>query len=173
MVIPSRAQTDIRFPESDPEEEFIFYFRQHWIRLLWPFIRCIFLSAFIIGTGVLLFGFIGIDDPSLRRALLMALCIFFAGAHFEFLARLYCYFLYVIIVTDRKIHRMKKTLITFDDHESIDLPALQDIRKSQHGIVQNMLGFGSIVLDAHNTIMRLKQKSSRAWAENRGQNGDV
>ena len=154
-MVNSSHQTDVRFPDSDPEEEFIVYFRQHWVRLFWPFLRCFFSSALIIAVGLLLFSFIEINDAFARRLLFFLLATFFLGVQCEFIARLYAYFLYVIIFTDRKRHRIKKTLITFNDHESIDLRSLQDIRKSQHGIVQNLLGFGSLILDAQTSQMKI------------------
>jgi hypothetical protein len=37
----------------------------------------------------------------------------------------------------------------------MDLLMLQDIEKKQHGIVQKILGYGTIVLEARDTVMRL------------------
>ena len=90
-----------------------------------------------------------------RRLVLQFLTLFFVLAYFEILKRFYRYLLYIVIVTDKKIHRIKKTLITTDDHISFDLMMVQDIHKSQTGIWQNLLGYGTIVLEAQETIMRL------------------
>ncbi|MEN9560804.1 MAG: hypothetical protein RIQ56_77, partial [Candidatus Parcubacteria bacterium] len=73
----------------------------------------------------------------------------------EFIGRFYRYFLYVCVVTDRKVHRIKKTLLAIDDHQSIDLWVLQDINKHQRGIVQNLFGFGTLILEANDTQMRV------------------
>ncbi len=50
---------------------------------------------------------------------------------------------------------MKKTLLIFDDHQSIDLWMLQDILKCQHGVIQNVFGFGSLILEAQETVLRI------------------
>jgi hypothetical protein len=64
--------------------------------------------------------------------------------------RFYRYFLSLTIVTDRKVHRIRKTLLTMNIHESVDLWLLQDITKSQRGIIQNLFGFGSLILEGQN-----------------------
>ncbi|HVW67000.1 MAG TPA: hypothetical protein VHA78_04715 [Candidatus Peribacteraceae bacterium] len=171
---PSR---DIDFPGRHKGEEFQFYFRQHWIRLWWPARRLlIWTIVFGIGIFVTSRSFEGADLDFVRRASLIALSVFFLLTQLSFLVQLYTYFLYVIIVTDKKIHRIKKTMLTVDDHQSIDLWTLEDISKNQHGIIQNMLGFGTLVLvmptqdalrihftpfinEKHGIIMRLREQA--------------
>lgn len=168
---------DIDFPGRHKGEELQFYFRQHWIRLWWP-ARRLLIWTIVFGIGV--FGtaraFGSTDLVSLRRITLVALSIFFLLTQLSFLIQFYKYFLYVIIVTDKKIHRIKKTMLTVDDHQSIDLWTLEDISKNQHGIIQNMLGFGTLVLvmqtqdalrihftpyinEKHSVIMRLREQA--------------
>ena len=155
MVNAFDAAGTLDFQGKDPEEQFQFYFRQHWIRLLNPFSQLL-LGTFCIVLGVsLLSSNAVVVDLSTRHALALMLAALFLLLHFRFLARFYRYFLYVFIVTDKKIHRIKKTLLTFNDHQSIDLASLQNIDKRQHGVVQNLFGFGSIVLDAQETQMRI------------------
>jgi hypothetical protein len=146
---------DLDFQGKHGAEKFAFYFHQHWIRLLWPLVKMIAWNILIIGGGYATFTMAEVADDFTRRLLLNFLTVFFVIAHFELLVRLYRYFLYVVVVTDKKIHRIKKTLIMFDDHQSIDLWMLQDINKCQHGIVQNLFGFGSIILEVQETILRL------------------
>ena len=172
--LPSR---DIDFPGRHKGEEFQFYFRQHWIRLWWP-ARRLLIWTIVFGIGV--FGtaraFGGTDLVLMRRATIIVLSVFFLLTQLSFLVQFYKYFLYVIIVTDKKLHRIKKTMLTVDDHQSIDLWTLEDISKNQHGIIQNMLGFGSLVLvmqtqdalrihftphinEKHSVIMRLREQA--------------
>ena len=145
----------ITFSGKHTEEEFRFYFRQHWIRLLWPLSRVLLYTAVTILGLILLFSIVGIDDPPMRSFLFLLLITFFVASHIAFLVRFYRYFLYVIILTDRRVHRIKRTLLAFDDHQSIDLAAIQDIQKFQHGVVQNLFGFGSIILEAQDTLLRI------------------
>ena len=155
MVAATNRQRQTAFQGKDPEEIFHFYFRQHWIRMIGPGVRMLLGSIFLLLMGALIFVVIRVDDPMSRRLVLLFLVLAFLILQFELLARLYRYFLYVIIVTDQRIHRIKKTLIAVDDHQSVDIHALQDIVKNQHGIVQNIFGFGSIILEAQETVLRI------------------
>lgn len=155
VVTKSCDMADIDFQGKHADEEFHLYFHQHWIRLIWPLTKLIVWNALIFTIGYLMLELVTIEEDITRRLILSFLTIFFLLAHFEFLARFYRYFLYVIVVTDKKIHRIKKSLLTLDDHQSMDLWMLQDINKCQHGIIQNILGFGSIILEAQETIIRI------------------
>lgn len=147
------ARTD--FPGKDPGEEFQSSFRQHWIRMLWPFSRILLLTLLILLIGYMTFFVVDIEQSTPRRLTLLFLLVFFLTIQIEFLVRFYRYFLYVVVVTDRKIHRIKKTLLTTDEHECVDLWALQEIDKRQRGPIQNLLGFGSLMLEAQDTHMTL------------------
>lgn len=139
----------------DERERFQFYFRQHWIRLLGPLAWMIILSIVILGIGYLSFFSVHINDPSSRHAVLLLLFACFMFVHLRFLVRFYAHWLHIIIVTDRKVHRIKKTLLAFDDHQTVDLWTVQDINKRQHGIIQYLFNFGTIVLEAQDTQIRL------------------
>ncbi|MFH0770833.1 MAG: hypothetical protein V1926_05685 [Candidatus Peregrinibacteria bacterium] len=151
----SCSPAEVDFQGKDPGETFQFYFHQHWIRLLLPFVKLIVWNILIFVIGALIFATPTIADINTRRIILIFMTLFFLIAHFEFLVRFYRYFLKFFVVTDRKIHRIKKSLIAVDDHQSIDLWVLQDINKLQHGIIQNILKFGSLELEAQETIMRI------------------
>lgn len=147
MVNARNTYGQIDFPGKDQGEEFQFYFRQHWIRLWWPLQRLIFGTMAVIGAIILTRSiFEGAEAETTRHAIALMLCVIFLFIQLSFLAAFYKYFLYVIIVTDKKVHRIKKTLLTVDDHQSIDLWTLEDITKNQHGVFQNILGFGTLVL---------------------------
>ncbi|UPA22586.1 hypothetical protein K8942_06090 [Candidatus Peribacteria bacterium] len=182
MVDTPFERRQIDFPGKDQGEEFQFYFRQHWIRLWKPFRRLILWTAVIVGALFVANATFGdADSTTMRRTITLILCTFFLFGQLAFLVSFYKYFLYVIIVTDKKVHRIKKTLVTVDDHQSIDLWTLEDITKNQHGIVQNLLGFGTLVLvmqtqDAlrihftpfislkHEMIMRLRENARQRLA---------
>ena len=153
MVTDTQKTGPIEFQGMDPSEEFLFFFRQHWVRLLWPFFRMIGWTL-LIAVGIGFFG-IAVEDPVTRRIGIAALLALFVAIQGSFLTRFYRHFLYVIIVSDRKIHRIKKTFLAVDDHQSIDLSSLQEIRKSQHGPIQNLLGFGTLTLEAQESVLRI------------------
>jgi len=155
VVHKSCEMADLDFQGKHANEEMAFYFHQHWIRLLWPFVRMVLWNVFVFGAGYATFVMGNTDDDLTRRLMLSIFTIIFTLSHFGFLVCIYTYLLYVIVVTDKKIHRIKKTLLTINDHQSIDLWMLQDINKCQHSIIQNILGFGSIILEAQETVLRL------------------
>ena len=146
---------DTNFQGKDANEDFQFYFHQHWVRLIWPFVKNLIYSAFIITVGYITFITVGIEDALTRRILLLVFGLLFLITNIELISRFYRYFLYVIVITDKKVHRIKKTLLTFDDHQSMDLWMLQDINKCQHGVIQNLFQFGSLILEAQDTVLRL------------------
>lgn len=155
MVDDLHPSADVMFQGKDPEERFAFYFRQHWIRLVWPVLQMTFWSAALLTAGYVIFYHLTVQDSTTRHGILLALFLIFASIHIRFLVRIYTYFLYVIIMTDRKVHRIKKTLFSIDDHQSIDIWTFQDVQKQQHGFLQNIFGYGSLILEAQDTELRL------------------
>lgn len=143
------------FQGKHSEEHVQFYFRQHWIRLVWPLAKVTFVSLLLIAVGYYLLIELTPEDDAMRKTLLITLVVLFLIAQFEFLHKFYRYFLYVIVVTDKKIHRIKKTLLVFDDHQSVDLWMLQDIHRSQHGPIQNLFGFGTLTMEAQDSVLRV------------------
>ena len=143
MVKNSKQSPAITFPGQGAGESFEFYFRQHWMRLVRP------MRLLIVGSLVyagLLWLLAGMPDDGTRQTLLVGVSSGFILLNLVLLARFYTYFLYVVVVTDQKVHRIKKTLVAVDDRLSIDLWSLNDITKHQRGIIQNMFGFGTVVL---------------------------
>lgn len=154
MVTPM-PDIAIDFPGRDRDELVLFYFRQHWIRLLGPFLRMIVWTV-VLAAGIWLLTLIDLaDQTGTRRIMLLLFSFFFLYAQFDFLNEFYRHFLHVIVVTNRKIHRIKKTLFFTDDHQSINVSALQDVHKSQHGPVQNLLAFGTLTLEAQESVLRI------------------
>ncbi len=152
---PNLNHADINFQGKHADEELQLYIHQHWIRLVWPVIKLVGWNLMVFILGYIMFGVVLVEDPYTRRWLLTIFTAFFLLANFEFLVRFYRYLLYVIVVTDKKIHRIKKSLFVLDDHQSVDIWMLQDIFKCQHGIVQNILRFGTLILEAQETIIRV------------------
>lgn len=144
---------DLAFPGKHEGEHFQFFFRQHSIRLLRPLSQCIGSMLGLAALGYVLIVSAAPDDTT-RHVALVILLFMFILTNIVFLGALYRHCMYVIIVTDRKIHRIKKTLLAVNDHQTIDLWALQDIFKSQHGLIQNIFGFGTLIMEAQETQLR-------------------
>lgn len=153
----------VDFPNKDPQERFCSSFRQHWIRMLWPIVRTFLMTLVIFGIGLISFSIIDVSQGNGRHVLLLSLVLFFLAVQMHFISRFYQYFLYVIIVTDRRVHRIKRSLLNFDDHECIDLWNIQEIRKSQRGPVQNLFGFGTVVLEGQDSRLTLHFVPQVSW----------
>ncbi len=155
MVNTLSARGTTEFPGQHPEESFQFYFHQHWLRLFVPFMRLMGYTILLAIAVVILFVGEGPSEQGTRHMVIIGLSLIFLLLHVGFMIRFYAYFLYVFIITDKRVHRLKKTLLTIDDHQTIDLWQLQDIHKVQHGLFQNFLHFGSLSLEAQETVMRI------------------
>ncbi|PIR53219.1 hypothetical protein COU76_02260 [Candidatus Peregrinibacteria bacterium CG10_big_fil_rev_8_21_14_0_10_49_10] len=152
-LVPSPA--DLEFQGKHSGEIFQFQFHQHWIRLLGPIVRLCVSTMAVFGVGYSIFVLAPIEDPFTHYLVLNVLTFLFVFAQFDFMLRFYRYLLSMVVITDKKIHRIKKTLILTDEHISVDLWMMQDIQKSQNGILQNLLRFGTITLEVQETIMSL------------------
>lgn len=155
MVNTPTSEDGHTFQGQDTHEVLQFYFRQHWIRLVVPFLWTLFWMVAVVIAGYVAFFSIGVNDAFTRQGILIGLFLVFAFVQWRFLLRFYMYALYVIIVTDRKVHRIKKTLLTHNDHQTIDIWTLQDIHKSQHGIIQYLFNYGTIALESQDTVLKL------------------
>lgn len=140
-------QGAIDFPGKEPKERFRFYFRKHWVRLV-PAGAKALAWTLMLGFSSITLRLAGdpIDDDA-RHLILVLLGFFFVLFHMLFMRRWYAYFLHVIVVTDMKIHRLKKRYLVMDLERSVDIPSIRDIRREQHGPLQAILGYGTILLD--------------------------
>jgi hypothetical protein len=148
-VVKRQQPPAISFPGMGPGERFQFYYRQHWLRL------SRLLQTLVAGT----LGYAGalwlasqMPDADTRRLLLALASVAYLFLQLGILARFYRYFLYVIVVTDSKVYRIKKTLVAVDDRQTIDLWSLSDVTVRQHGLFQNMFGFGTLVLHGNEEL---------------------
>lgn len=157
---PTQAES---FPGKHPGEQLQFFYRQHWLRLT----RTFWLTV----AGTVLYGFalwliVELPEDDTRRLLLTIATWSYMFLQLVILARIYRYFLYVIVITDQKIYRIKKTLVAVDDRQTIDLWSLSDVTMHQHGLFQNLFGFGTLVLHGNETLKihftpRLRDKLHR------------
>lgn len=154
MVKTAPPSTAIAFLGKDPDERCELFFRQHWIRLLWPLTRLL-LWMVILGCAAWATRLLSEDIASVRHIFLVFLACTWIAANGTFVSVYYRHLLYIVVVTNHRVHRIKRTLVTHNDHQAIYIRALQDILKIQHGPIQNFLGFGTLILDAQETSLRL------------------
>ena len=145
----------ITFQGMHENEVFAFHYYRHWVKFVWPLTKVLFWNGFILLLLFVLSYSVSDIPVAVSIVIFWLMSIFMLFANVHFLTDLYRRFLYVIVVTDKKVHRIRKTLLTMNDHRSIDIWSLQDVRKEQHGSIQNVLGYGDIVLEAQETKLRL------------------
>lgn len=162
-MVKRNDQAEVSFPGMNPEEHFQFYYRQHWMRLM----RMV--QTFVVGTAIYaaaLWLVADVPEDDTRRLLLTIASWAYMLLQLMLLARFYRYFLYVIIVTDTKVYRIKKTLVAVDDRQTIDLWSLSDVTMNQHGLFQNLFGFGTLILHGNEQLKihftpRIREKLHR------------
>lgn len=132
----------------DRSEQPILTFHQHWMRLVKPTFHALGWTILFCASPLIALLDLPLDDGE-RRILLMATAPLFLFAQFIFITQLYRYFLYIVVITESRVHRLKKTMLTIDEHESVDLRMLQDIERVQIGVIQNLFRYGTIVLEAN------------------------
>ena len=63
----------------------------------------------------------------------------------QFLA-IFQYFLHCVLITNYRIVDVDKSVFFRDSKDSVDLARVQDIRKIQNGVFENVLHFGTLVI---------------------------
>lgn len=148
------ALENIGFQGKHDNERYHFHYYRHWVKIVLPFMVLVGAYAAVF----LLFTFVvtpNLSDPALRRSAAAIFVLIAVMFHFHFVREFYLRFLYVVIVTDRMVHRIHKTLFFCDDHQSIDLQSVQDVKRIKHGILPNLLNYGDILLEAQETTLHL------------------
>jgi len=136
-------------------EEFICFFRHHWITLIREFVY------FAIFTAVIIFiiSYINVlisvaqKTPELQVFFVMGFLLGTIYIH-RFFIRLFNHFVNIGIITDMRIIDHKKTLFFKDTTDAIDMTNIQNIEQKGEGLLPNLLGYGdiNIYLSASSTV---------------------
>jgi hypothetical protein len=145
-MVSTPADAGIDFPGKEPQEHVRFYFRQHWIRMVGPFVRAFLWTLLLFFTSATRFVGYPLDDET-RRFILVPLTFFFVFFQMQLVRRWYEYFLHIVIVTDLKVHSMKRKFLLMELERSVDIPTIRDVRREQRGPIQLMFGYGTLLLD--------------------------
>lgn len=152
--------TDRHFRGQLKNEEVLRFFRHHWITIL-PKLLAIFFLAVILAVSIpnlpALFNSEVIrDNSALTFAVISALLFIVFFIHRQFMA-IFQYFLNTIIITNYRIVDIDRSIFFRDSKDSVDLAKIQDIQKTQNGILENILNFGTftIVLSGTHAAMQI------------------
>ncbi len=124
------------------DELVICTFRKHWVSILPTLVS---MPGLLIVLFVLFINLPRLVDQGHWMAYLMvfALAALHAVIHRQFLTIFY-YYLHTVIVTDRRVVLIDKSVFFKDSKTSLDLVNVQDIQKHQEGFYQNFFNFGSL-----------------------------
>lgn len=153
MDIARTIRGGLPFQGKDRTEYFHLFFLEHWIQLLKMLTKVLIWTLLIISITIV---FLIVNKLSIGKGVLLSLLGMFLFSQFTFLTMFYKYFLSITIVTNNKIHCIRKSLFIRNRHETININSLQNISRNQNGMVQNTLGYGDIILEAQNSIITLK-----------------
>ncbi len=111
-----------------------------------PLFKAFFWSALLFLSSILSYAGLPLDD-TVRHMVLIPLTLIFLLFQMQLMRKWYEYFLHVVIVTDTKIHRMKKRFLLSENERSVDISSIRDVRREQQGAVQPLMNFGTLELD--------------------------
>lgn len=149
----SKPNTDKHFKGQLDNEIVECFFRKHWIVLIGNIV------IFFVFIGIIIFisfHFEGIYEFFSRESLfveimaVLTIGLFTAYIHKFFLGMIR-YYLDIVVITNYRIVQIDKSLYLRDEKDAIDLPKIQDIQKSQYGIIKKILNFGELVITLSST----------------------
>lgn len=156
----SNTNRDRLFKGQHPNEEFICFFRHHWIVILKEFV------LFSIFIAIVVYSIVEIDTiKSVLRGNRELKLFFYTGflmgtvyMH-RFFLKLLNYFVNIGIITNIRVIDHQKTLFFTDNLDSIDMAQIQNVEKLQEGIFSNLLGYGDIkvFLTASDTVKTFRK----------------
>ena len=153
--VTSPNNRDKIFKGQQSNEEFLYFFRHHWIDL---FKEILFFGIFILVTGLILMQMETIKEilQGNREMKLLFFTVFLSATVYihRFFLKMFNYFFKVVIITDSRIIDHYKTLFFTDNQDSIDLAQIQNIEKVQEGVLPSLFKYGDIkvFLNASDTI---------------------
>lgn len=154
------SNRDKYFKGQQEKEQFICFFRHHWIYLLRNFSYFIILAVI---TAVFLSYFRELKDlitgtRELKLLFVTGFLIYTFFFHRAFIMLLN-YFINVGIITDRRIINHKKTLFFRDTIDAIEMGQIQNIEMIEDGFFPTLLGFGDLklYLNASSSIVTFRE----------------
>ena len=137
---------DLHFKGQYVDENVVAFFRAHWISLL-PDIA---FQLFIVVAPVVLFIYFPREitdfvQTTLGQIVLLLGILLMTYFIHNFFIKIINHFLSSIIITNLRIVENQKTIFIKDFQISLDLKMVQDVKKEQNGIPENLLNFGELI----------------------------
>lgn len=147
------------FKGQQSNEEYICFFRHHWVTLVKEFI---YFGIFLVIVGFVFAYANEIQNfiADSRELKLFFFTVFLAGTVFlhRFFLHFLNYFINVGIITNIRVIDHQRTLFLHDTMEAVDLAQIQNIERMGEGFFPNFLHFGDIkiFLNASDAVITFK-----------------
>lgn len=146
---------DKYFKGQHENEEFICFFRRHWITLLKElmYFMIFMIIAILSVININLLKSLIQDNAEFQAFFVMGFLLGTVFIH-RFFLRMFNHFVDIGIITDMRIIDHQKTLFLRDTMDAIDMLNVQDIEQRGVGLLPNFLGYGdiNIYLSASSTV---------------------
>ncbi len=156
MVESIENKKDLHFKGQYADEQVEAFFRAHWITLVPGIIANIF---FLVVIAVI-FGSFSSEIAAFFRTsigeLVLILSVFLLTYFIHnFFIKLVNHFLNTVIVTNLRIVEIQKMIFVKDLQISLDLRMVQDVKKMQNGILENVMNFGELIFMMSSSDVRV------------------
>jgi hypothetical protein len=146
-MVEKEGSRDKYFKGQQQNEELICFFRKHWLTAL---THIGFMALFVLIEVIFFVNFsriVGLIRGNSAIELLYVGVVILATVYMhKIFARMFGYFMNTVVFTNSRIIEHRKTLFLKDSHEVLDIMKIQDVRKSQDGIVKNLLKYGDLLV---------------------------
>ncbi len=140
---------DKHFKGQQNNEQLICFFRQHWLSVM-P--RLFTMIIFLLIAVFFLFSVppsheIGTElIPTLYGIGFLVFSIFGTIYLHLFFLSLISHYTNVTMLSSNRLVMVNKTVYLRNTHESIDLRLIEDVSKTQQGLIKNILNYGEVII---------------------------
>lgn len=137
---------------ADVEEEmFVTALSTHWIKYAFPIF--VLLVTMPIGIGLFAVALYVFEDIPLMKEALFSVALFFVLlSHHWFFHRILSEAMEDVIITNKRVIWIQEMLFCCDDMRQVPLNKIQGVEVRKHGLLQTILGYGSVWFDTGGTI---------------------
>lgn len=156
MAESTENKKDLHFKGQYADEQVEAFFRAHWITLV-PGIIAHFFFLIVIAV---VFGNFSSEIAAFFRTsigeIVLILSVFLLTYFIHnFFIKLINHFLNTVILTNLRIVEIQKMIFVKDLQISLDLRMVQDVKKLQNGILENVVNFGELIFMMSSSDVRV------------------
>lgn len=138
--------TNRNFKGQHKDEVVLSFTRRHGVVLIPHFVIFLLVISAISAYFIIIPSetLAMIFSPLTYRITALAIIIGLSYYLHRFFLRVLNYYLQTIIITNRRVIELRKTIYFSNSSDSIDLPEIQDIMVHKNGVIKTILNYGEI-----------------------------